>query len=63
VGEKFEGPQAGFELLALLEVLALPSADRRLGSFVFDDRPARAASFAESVLQRSLLGHAPPFAV
>jgi hypothetical protein len=30
---------------------------------VFDHGPPRAISFAEAVLQRSLLGHAPPLAV
>lgn len=32
-------------------------------AFPFDHGPPRVRSFAESVLQRSLLSHAPPFAV
>lgn len=63
MGEKFENPQVALELYALLQVLAAPSFDPAIGSFVFDHGPPRAASFAESVLQRSLLSHAPPFAV
>jgi hypothetical protein len=31
--------------------------------FVFDHGPPQSISFAESVLQRSLLGHAPPISV
>lgn len=63
VGEKFENPQVAVELYALLLVPAAPSLDPALGSLVFDHGPARVASFAESVLQRSLLSHAPPSAV
>ncbi len=56
---------AGFQvpLLALLRVLDAESAGRRSSAFAFDHGPPRAVSFAESVLQRSLLSHAPPFAV
>jgi hypothetical protein len=64
VGEKFERVQVvAMELLAVLQALTWPMPEPAVASSVFDHRPPRAASFAESVLQPSLLSHAPPFAV
>src|SRR3954471_22367178 len=54
-GEKFERAQlAGVELLAVLQAVVWPMPDPAVASLVFDHGPPRAASFAESVLQRSL---------
>jgi hypothetical protein len=47
----------------LLQVLAFEALEGALSSFTFDHGPPRAVSFAETVLQRSLFSHAPPFAV
>ena len=42
-------------------VLVLPDPGDQNGIFEWDTGPPGADSFAESVLQRSLLAHAPPF--
>ena len=42
-------------------VLVLPELGEQNGTFEWDTGPPGADSFAESVLQRSLLAHAPPF--
>jgi len=56
---KAAAPQ--FHLLAflLLDVLAAPQ-ENEAATFIHDHGPPRGFSFAESVLQRSLLSHAPP---
>lgn len=60
---KFDAAKFQLHLFVLVQMLAPVSAERDLSSFVFDHGPPRVVSFAESVLQRSLLSHAPPFAV
>ncbi len=60
---KFDASKFQLPHFALLQVLAPQKTARALPSFVLDHGPPRAVSFAESVLQRSLLCHAPPFAV
>ncbi len=62
VEAKFDATQYHISPVAFLEVLSRRSAERALASFVFDHGPLRSISFAESVLQRCLLSHAPPFA-
>ena len=57
---EFDTLKFQLQLFALLEVLA-PQADRSQIAFC-DTGPPRCISFAESVLQRSLFSHAPPFA-
>ena len=59
---KFDASNFQLQLFAILEVLTAPLA-RPAQELVFDHGPPRAVSFAEAVLQRSLLSHAPPFAV
>jgi hypothetical protein len=59
---KFDAAKCQIQFLAILQVLAAQSA-RTAQELVFDHGPPRAVSFAECVLQRSLLNHAPPFAV
>jgi hypothetical protein len=63
VEAKFDATKSQLQLFALLQLLVPEISERALSSFVFDHGPPRAVSFAESVLQRSLLSHAPPFAV
>lgn len=58
---KFDTSNFQIQYFAILQVLAAQSA-RPAQELVFDHGPPRAVSFAESVLQRSLLSHAPPFA-
>jgi len=60
---KFDAAKFQIQLFGLIRVLAPVSAERVVVSSVCDHGPPRALSFAESVLQRSLLSHAPPFAV
>jgi len=60
---KFDAAKFQMQLFVRIQVLAPVSAERVVGSSVYDHGPPRVVSFAESVLQRSLLGHAPPFAV
>ncbi len=57
---KFDKAKFQIQYFAIPQVLAAQSAQpvQELG---FDHGPPRAVSFAESVLQRSLLSHAPPF--
>jgi len=58
---KFDASQFEIQVFAVLQVLAAEVA-RPVPAVPFDHGPPRAVSFAESVLQRSLLSHAPPFA-
>ncbi len=58
---KFDATKFQLQLVILIPVLAPQIADGALVSPVFNHRPPRVVSFAESVLQRSLLSHAPPF--
>jgi hypothetical protein len=58
---KFDTANYQIQYLAILQVLAAQTAQPAQGQ-VFDHGPPRAVSFAESVLQRSLLSHAPPIA-
>lgn len=63
VEAKFEAAKFQLQLYVLIQMLAPALSERALSSFIFDYGPPQAVSFAESVLQRSLLSHAPPFAV
>ncbi len=56
---KFDTTKFQIQYFAILKVLATQSA-QPVQELVFDHGPPRAVSFAESVLQRSLLSHAPP---
>ena len=58
---KFDKASFKIHYFAILQVLAAQSAPPA-PELVFDHGPPRAVSFAESVLQHSLLSHAPPFA-
>lgn len=58
---KFDTAKIQIPYFAILQVLAVQTA-QPAQELVFDHGPPRAVSFAESVLQRSLLSHAPPFA-
>lgn len=60
---KFDESKFQLQLFALVQMLAPVSAEQEHSPFIFDHGPPRAVSFAECVLQRSLLGHAPPLAV
>lgn len=60
---KFDASKFAFQVFAPVHVLAAHQTERGLTLPVFDHGPPRAVSFTESVLQRSLLSHAPPFAV
>lgn len=62
VEAKWDASQFAVQVVALIQIFAEPT-EPQPGVMVFDHGPPRALSFAESVLQRSLLGHAPPFAV
>lgn len=59
---KYDVSKYQVQFYVLLRVLAAQIAPPA-PVLVFDHGPPRAESFAESVLQRSLLSHAPPFAV
>jgi len=58
---EFKADAAQFHLLAfvLLDTLSAPQENTAV-TFIHDHGPPRVFSFAESVLQRSLLSHAPP---
>ena len=56
---QFETAQLQLQAFILLDVLCAPEGDLA-PAFIHDYGPPRAISFAESVLQRSLLSHAPP---
>lgn len=58
---KFDTSNFQIQYFAILQVLAAQTA-QPAQELIFDHGPPRAVSFAESVLQRSLLSHAPPFA-
>jgi hypothetical protein len=60
---KFDASKFEVQIFALVQVFAAPQKEPLRTMFVFDHGPPRCISFAESVLQRSLLSHAPPFAV
>ncbi|MEA3208606.1 MAG: hypothetical protein QOE70_1663 [Chthoniobacter sp.] len=60
---KFDTAKVQLQLFALVEALAADIAKPAASVFIFDHGPPRSLTFAESVLQRSLLSHAPPFAV
>jgi hypothetical protein len=62
VGGKFESPQVALEWFAFPPVLSFSPVSQEGASLLFEEGPPRAVSFAESVLQRSLLSHAPPYA-
>lgn len=51
------------QLFVLFPLLAAPRTEPRSAGLIFDHGPPQFLTFAESVLQRSLLSHAPPFAV
>lgn len=61
VEARFDATKFQLALLTIVHVLVAPVAPPAL-PMVFDHGPPRAVSFAEAVLQRSLLSHAPPFA-
>ena len=42
-------------------IVVLPDTSHEIGAFEWDTGPPGGGSFAESVLQRSILAHAPPF--
>ena len=56
---QFEAAQLQLHAFLLLDVLCAPEGDSA-PAFIHDYGPPRAISFAEAVLQRSLLSHAPP---
>lgn len=56
---KFEASLLEIQSYALLHALMMPAA-MPLPDLLHDHGPPRVISFAESVLQRSLLSHAPP---
>lgn len=60
---KFDAAKFALRCLALVQVLVAPQTELQCTASVFDHGPPGSISFAESVLQRSLLSHAPPFAV
>jgi hypothetical protein len=59
---KFDASKIQVQIFAIVRVLTSETA-QRLPGFVFDHGPPPAESFAESVLQRCLLSHAPPTAI
>jgi hypothetical protein len=59
---KFDPSKFRLQIFAVPELLTAQVA-QPASPFLFDRGPPRAASFAETVLQRSLLSHAPPFGV
>ena len=63
VDVKFDPTKFQLHLYAVSLELAARIAAPSTTSLFSDTGPPRAMSFAESVLQRSLLGHAPPLAV
>jgi hypothetical protein len=60
---KFDASKFQLQVLLLVQALAVGIAKPAPAVFIFDHGPPRTLSFAESVLQRSLLSHAPPLAV
>ncbi len=60
---KFDASKFQLQVFFPVEVLAPQGAMPALISLARDHGPPRSISFAESVLQRSLLSHAPPFSV
>ena len=56
---QFDASQFQLEVYAILPAMSAPTVKPALGIFL-DHGPPRAASFAEIVLQQSLLSHAPP---
>lgn len=56
---KFETAQLQLQAFLILDVLCAPEGDLA-PAFIHDHGPPRVVSFAESVLQRSLLSRAPP---
>ncbi len=60
---KFDASKFEIQVFALVQMLAAQQTESLRTVFVFDHGPPRCISFAESVLQRSLLSHAPPFVV
>jgi hypothetical protein len=60
-GAKFDRSNFELQLYALLLALAPVSWEKESSAFLYDLGPPRAVSFAELVLQRSVLAHAPPF--
>jgi hypothetical protein len=59
---KFDASSFALQTYAILAVLA-PRADEPAVERLQDHGPPRASSFAEIVLQQSLLSHAPPVSV
>lgn len=59
---EFGIPVAAADMNATIEAVAQRLCPAVFLDGVWDHGPPRALSFAESVLQRSLLGHAPPLA-
>lgn len=62
VAVQFEATKFELQVFALIRIFSADDGAGEASGF-FDHRPPRVISFAESVLQRSLLGHAPPLAV
>ena len=60
---KFDASKFQLHFFAAAVTLAADITNSAAAVFIFDHGPPRSFSFAESVLQRSLLSHAPPFAV
>ena len=57
---QFAGSQFQPRVYAVVELICAP-VEKPVAGFSLDHGPPRAVSFAEIVLQRSLLSHAPPF--
>jgi hypothetical protein len=58
---EFDGSNFQLPPFAIIDWLLTRAPASAPASFLFDHGPPRSISFAESVLQRSLLGNAPPF--
>jgi hypothetical protein len=58
---KFDPSKLQLQVFSVVQLLAA-QVGQPAPLFIFDHGPPRAASFAETVLQRSLLSHAPPLA-
>lgn len=60
---KFDASKFEVQDFALTKVLGVRLTETRRAVLGFDHGPPRCITFAELVLQRSLLSHAPPFPV
>ena len=59
---KFDASKVQVEVVALLSALDCLPVEPALSALIHDHGPPRFGSFAELVLQHSLLSHAPPLA-